>query len=165
MAPIKKLGASEEYHQVNKVGRTEFTEKSDCAVIAFSLVTGMSYADSHALLKKSGRKDRKGTFMDTTCQALKEAGFVYRYWGSAKKVQMVNSYPGIHGKVLKGITTHHPARFPDQWGPELKGKTFLFKTRNHILAVIDGKAHDWSSDRALRVIDVIEVVKAPKREA
>ena len=137
--------------------RNEMKERNDCAVIAFSVVTGKSYADSHALLKKNGRKDRKDTYRETTCAALQEAGFRYRKWGFIKMQQMIKSYPGVHGQFLKNITTHHPVRFAEQWGKELKGKTLLFRTKTHILAVKDGKVQDWTQNRAMRVIEILEV--------
>lgn len=37
------------------------SERKDCAVRAFTVATGKSYAEVHALFKKAGRKDQRGT--------------------------------------------------------------------------------------------------------
>lgn len=162
MGRIAKRDLANAYVSTSRdASRSNLKERNDCAVIAFSIVTGMSYADSHAMLKKNGRKDRKCTFIDTTYSALQEAGFRYRRWGHIKMQQMIKSYPGVHGQFLKNITTHHPARFSAQWAPELKGKTLLFRTKKHILAVKDGKVQDWSRNCALRVVEIIEVERIP----
>lgn len=47
-------------------------ERNDCAVRAFVYVTGKPYAEVHALFKKHGRKDGKGTWRHTSNAVAKE---------------------------------------------------------------------------------------------
>lgn len=49
-------------------------ERNDCAVRAFVYVTGRPYAEVHALFKKHGRKDGKGTWRHTSNAVAKELG-------------------------------------------------------------------------------------------
>lgn len=49
-------------------------EKGDCVVRAFTVATGKPYPVIHALFKKHGRKDRKGTWRHTTRAVANELG-------------------------------------------------------------------------------------------
>jgi hypothetical protein len=56
---------------------------------------------------------------------------------------------------LKGITSHHPARFPKVWKD---GKRYLAYTSKHAFAIVDGVTQDWSARTALRVTGMFEIV-------
>ena len=156
----KKFRTSEiEKSYTAKVADSEkASEKNDCAVIAVSLATGVSYAKAHAVLAKNGRENGKGVnFEKVTKKALAELGY------KAVKVNpetVINKYPGVH-KTLKNITTHHPNRFPKAWG-QMKGN-FLARTRSgkigQLTAIVDGKNYDHTVRNAKRVISLYRVVK------
>lgn len=125
-------------------------ENADCAVVAVAAATGVDYKTAHAALEARGRKPRKGTPMDITHAALRDLGFV------AVRVDprnFIDQYPGAH-KNLRSVTTHHPARFGSVW---TNGKTYLFRTRGHILTVRNGQNLDHTRGRACRVIVLYEV--------
>lgn len=147
-----RVPLTEEYAAMRSAAG-ELNEKNDCSVRALALVCEITYQEAHALLTLEGRKNRHGTPFSYTCAALESLGF------KAVRIEqndIISQYPGIHSTALKGITSHHPARFPDVWK---NGKKYLMQTRGHILAVIDGKAHDWSAGKALRCKVLYEVVK------
>lgn len=129
-------------------------ETNDCTVVAFAAVSGVSYEEAHAAMKRQGRKDRKGMwFAESGMQKELEAL-------GLKVVRMrdrdfVDLYPGVHSG-LKSITTHHPKRFNKVWA---NGRTFLFFTNSHVAAVVNGETIDWSNDRACRVTVLYEVVR------
>lgn len=130
----------------------EAGENNDCAVKAVALLASIPYDEAHALLKKLGRIDGAGTKNSLIREAFKELGCTVR---EVKTEYFTSKYPGIH-KTLKSVTTHHPARFEEAFP---KDSNFLFLTRNHAAAVLEGKTHDWSEGRALRVKWIWKVTK------
>ena len=106
-------------------------EKNDCAVKAVAIVCNASYEEAHATLKRLGRRDGKGTPMDVIMAAVKALGCHVNY-GDKRDHRGVNC----------GRRTINRLRLP-QGG---KGR-WLVLTRNHILAVVDGKVMDWTEGR------------------
>lgn len=153
MAKPNKVQQSEEYIAMRSAAN-ELNEDNDCSVKALALVCEITYQEAHALLAAEGRKSRNGTPFAYTRAALESIGFKAIL---INKNDIICQYPGIHSTALKGITSYHPARFPDVWK---NGKKYLMATRGHILAVIDGKTHDWSAGRALCCTVLYEIVKA-----
>lgn len=127
-------------------------EDNDCAVKAVALVTGSSYAVAHFTLKKLGRANKSPTHNTLIPQALAILGKTLR---PVKVVEeIVHQYPGVHQNKLQA-TTHQPARFPKVWK---NGKTYLAYTKGHVLAIVDGQVHDWTSTKSLRIIRLMEVL-------
>lgn len=132
-------------------GSREFKERNDCAVVAVAAVLDIEYKQAHAILKQLGRKDGKGTYRAMTKEAI-------GWFATLVKVDVnsiINKYPGCH-RNLKSITTHHMARFNDVWKD---GKTYIAFTRHHVLAIKDGRNHDWTEGRSKQIRDIYEVVK------
>lgn len=151
MGKIKCLTKPDEFIRV-EAASLEFGETNDCAVIAVAIACGVPYAKALETLRSIGRKPRRGASDTKIVQALRLLG---KRTMVMDKISIIRShYPGIHGKVLKSITTHHPARFPKVWKD---GNTYLFHTTNHVLTVINGVTQDWSADRAMRVVRVVKV--------
>lgn len=131
-------------------------ERSDCAVRSVALVCGVSYEEAHKALADAGRKDCDGTYFADTEKALKHFGFKVVRLSNEDIKNIISQYPGHHAHALKSITSYHPARFNSVWK---NGKKYLMRTNSHILAIIDGTAHDWSAGSALRCSWLYEVVK------
>lgn len=131
----------------------EIGEYNDCTVKAISLTCQISYEEAHALLKQLGRKDRHGFRL--SCNLDKVATALGVQFVRKESANFIRQYPGCH-KNLNNVTTYHPHRFNEVWKD---GKTYLVFTRGHVLAVIDGKTHDWTDNKAKQVISIYEVVK------
>lgn len=131
--------------------RTIHNERRDCTVIAVAALAEVPYAEAHAMLKQKGRKDRRGPYLSVVFEALRALGCTVTRVDSRHIIQQ---YPGQH-KGLCHLTTHHPDRFPQVWA---NGKRYLFDTRQHVAAVVNGRMIDWSRNRALRAV-AYEVTK------
>lgn len=121
------------FAQVSTESR-KFNEKSDCAVKAVAIACSVDYAKAHALLKKLGRQNRRGTMTHTTLKAIHELGF--------------KAVPQPLDRLPRTVKTIAPA---------LKGGTYLVKTRGHILAVVDGQTEDWTAGRRHRPVSVWKI--------
>lgn len=156
MGRIAKVSTTKHYNDA-RLGSIATGEHRDCAVVAFQIVTGLTYAESHDALKKAGRKDRKGTYPDTIAQALAAKGFKYRKWTYLEMKAVIESYPGVHSS-LKHITTHHPRRFAKAWAEVGFGRKLLMFTDSHVAAYKELEVHDWSQNSARRVTTIWEII-------
>lgn len=150
MPRIKYVQTHDEFQKLNDTTRM-FGENNDCAVKAICAATGVPYETVQAQLKTLGRKDRRGTQGWMTEKVMNQLGFKLTLVNRMEKIQQ---YPGVHGKVLRSVTTHHPDRFQQVWRD---GKTYLFNTPGHILCVKDGRNLDWTRGKAKRVTMIREV--------
>jgi hypothetical protein len=161
MARIKTCEIDGEYKQVRTDGLA-MNETNDCAVVAISIVCGVSYATAHAALKTQGRKDRQGAYRGTQLRAIESLGFyvasVYRHH---IKEGIIAKYPAPHN-TLQSATTYHPERFKKVWGA-MESNLLLF-TKRHVSACKDGVVKDWAKGKAKR-IEEIWVVRKDKDEA
>lgn len=124
-------------------------ERNDCTVKALAAACGISYDVAHEALARSGRKPRRGSFL--------VARHFHMFGKNLLPVDprnKINQYPKAHRK-LKHVTSYHPRRFPNVWKD---GKTYIARSHRHVFAIIDGVTHDWSHCRALRVVQLFEVV-------
>lgn len=152
MAKIKRKPLTAEYELLCRSSADIYNETNDCSVKAVALVIGKPYDEVYKKFTEEGRKPRHGTHFSITHRVLDHFGF--------KEVRIdqrgiLSQYPSPHCKVLKGLTSHHPARFNSVWK---NGKKYLMRTNSHLLAIIDGTTHDWSANRALRCTTLYEVV-------
>lgn len=148
---IKAVEYSNEYNLARR-GSLELAENRDCAVVAASVVTGVPYAEVHRIMAEEGREKGRGTFIQITERTLRRLGYKMK---GVLPGDFIERYPGVH-KNLRNVTSHHPRRFNEVWAD---GKTYLFQSSGHIWAVVNGQNHDWSVNRALRVLWIYEVVK------
>lgn len=142
---------TEEYCALQKEAHA-LKETNDCAVKAVTIVTGMPYHIIHEAMRMEGRKQGKGTAMSITHKVLERFGKVAREVRIDR--EFVAKYPGRFNTV-RGVTTHHPVRFNAVWA---NGKTYLLRTRGHILAVVNGTNHDWTKGKAQRVLWAYEII-------
>lgn len=111
-------------------------EKNDCGVKALSVITGISYVECHRALSKLGRKKGRATRLGAIFDALKQFGFKFT------EVQCP------HGG-MRSLGRNLPS----------KGSFLIFAT-NHFAGAKDGKIHDWSEGRCLRIRKFYQIQKA-----
>lgn len=154
MPPIKRemYAKSETYMALNKRS-DELKEENDCAVKTLAVVAGISYDAARDMLAAKGRKARRGTIRIDLYDSVKELGFTSE---RISPQDFIKLYPSPHCKVLKSVTTHHMDRFPAAWRD---GHTYIVHTKGHVLAVVDGKNHDWTRGSAKRVWKIERITK------
>lgn len=109
-------------------------EKNDCAVKAVAIVANHPYKCTHRLFEAGGRKHKKATAFYITKKVLKSLGC------HVKRTRQFDA------RTIRTIKKQLPS----------KGR-FLIRTRDHILAAVDGKIIDWTQGRLHRVREVYEV--------
>lgn len=125
-------------------------ENNDCSVVAMSILTGYKYSTVHALFKKYGRKDRKGTQNEVTDKVIKELeskGFVFEEIRPRQDYIRHGERQEFGKYSLRTIIKFYP-----------KGK-YLIHVHKHALAMVDGKIEDWSKGTMKRVIKMWKVTK------
>ena len=127
-------------------------ENLDCAVRAIAVVTHISYKRAHAALAAKGRTSERRTEREFMWAVLTDLGYAWK-WVDPRSV--IKKYPGKHRHKIC-ITSHQMDRFPEAWKD---GKSYLFFSRGHVLAIVDGVNHDWSRGRSLRCKELYEVTR------
>jgi hypothetical protein len=118
-----------------------FKENKDCAVIATAIVTRTSYEEAHALLKKFGRQNGRGTkFMSITQPAIESIGYT---------VTEVKNNKQQNGSYYT----------PKTIGQKLTKGYYLCRVKGHIFAVVNGEVLDWTKGRRHRIIAINQVTK------
>lgn len=115
-------------------------ENNDCGVKALAVITGESYNDCHAILKKLGRKNGKGTYVSQMAKALDHFGL--------EMARVDCPYNG-----LRSLGRNMPS----------KGSFLIWATK-HFAGARDGKIHDWSEGRCLRLKVLWQIVKKDSNE-
>lgn len=118
-----------------KVSSSKFREKNDCVVIALAIASGKPYDEVHAILKRHGRKDRRGAFYGTIFNAVKEV-----------------SPKAIHNCIRKPCGGQYT---PRTIGKALPKGNYVVLFNRHAAAMVDGVIEDWSKGRRMRVERVI----------
>ncbi len=125
-------------------------EDNDCSIKAIAIACNIPYNKAHAAVKKQGRKSRKGTYTWQTLRAIKALGFIVT---KIPPSTIIRQYPAGHCK-LKNVTTHHPDRFNKVWAD---GRSYIFKTCGHMLAVVNGVNHDYTRSSACHVKSIYRI--------
>jgi sulfur carrier protein ThiS len=126
-------------------------ETKDCTVRALANATEMPYEKAHALLKKHGRKDRKGVYFPTMKAAYEEAGFtlygVYGTTKSARYTARVAQQEAQTGTTLAKLL------------PNLGFGEYIVNTTGHAVAVVNGKIIDtFDNPAGKRVVAVFKKI-------
>jgi hypothetical protein len=112
-----------------------YGEHNDCAVTAVSCATGFNYQHVHALFAKHGRRRNGRTPMGITEKVVRELGFrMVREQVKAKSV----------------VTIEREL---------MKDRSYLIRTRGHILAFAEGCIQDWTKGRRHHVRQVYWITK------
>ena len=138
-------------------------KRADCAVIALSLLTKLSYSDTEDLLAKHGRKLNKGTPIDVLYKALADLSpcdfwfdsHLYDIEGSSQyKNEMLRDFRLKYGNMsgVIGMTISRLAKVR-----KLQKGKYLVLTRSHALAMIDGEVLDWTKGRRHRVVAIFKI--------
>lgn len=154
MATIRRQPISKTFQELSAVAEIH-SEKNDCTVKALAILTGCSYSAVHTALESAGRKRGKGAsflIQEGACEML---GFKLVKMTCYDRLQIIQEYPGAH-KNLQSITTHHPRRFPRVWANK---PPMMFHVRGHVAAFKEGTVHDWTVNKAMRVLDIYTVEK------
>lgn len=119
-------------------------DKSACAIIAISILTGVCPLIVYEICELMGRVKNTGTKMFIIERCIELLGF---HVEKLDAKMFISTYPKPHSSVLRFMTTHHPRRFPKSF----QGENLLLVTHAHAAAVKDGKLVDWSINRILFV--------------
>lgn len=149
MPKIKPVAKSETFTTLNMLAFKK-GETNDCGVKAIALAGGCTYESAHAMAAVRGRKAKKGMWRSDIISCIRECG---KTLTRIDPREIIATYPGVHGRVLKSITTHHPRRFAKVWP---KGTFILFQS-GHVSVVIDGTLHDWAVNKAKIVTEIYRV--------
>ena len=119
-----------------------YSEDNDCAVKAVAIACDVPYSIAHAVLKKNGRKARRGTLRHITFKSVEDLGF---------KIKEV-----VHtAKTIDRLKTDAIVQ---------QGFYFAFVS-GHILTVVNGKVEDWTGRGSLRRVQrVFQVTPATTRK-
>ena len=109
-----------------------------CAPIAVALVAGVKFRTAQSWLAKLGRRKGRGTPRSITHRALRDHGFTLRRLERLEK----------RCRTVRTLER------------EIGKRTLLVHTSRHVLAVVDGKVHDWTRGRLHRIQEIYLVEKA-----
>lgn len=119
-------------------------EKLDCTVVAYAIVTGISYAEAHDALRRAGRRNGHGFWLqhpENLDKLMREQ--------NCKAVEI-----GLHS--VKGRTTK-TIQLP-------RDHRYLVFVRSHVLAVQFGLVKDWSYKRNLRIQEVYRIERTEENK-
>lgn len=133
-------------------GATSTGETRDCTVRALSNAGGLHYDQAHALLKKYGRKDRRGAYFSTMLGAYTEAGFVldavHGTTGAARSAARIAKRQAQDGITLAKLL------------PKLAFGEYIINTTGHAVAVVNGKIIDtFDNPAGKRVVAVFKKIE------
>jgi hypothetical protein len=150
MARIEKTSAPLDYRTLTLNSEKAQYENNDCTVKAVALVCQVSYEVAHAELARLGRRPGKGCNASVWLLAIRNLGFELR---CVHPHEIISRFPSSHQK-LKGLTSHHPRRFPKHWD---NSKVYVARSSGHAFAIIKGETQDWSINKVLRIRSIWEV--------
>lgn len=158
MARIRADRPTSEAYQALRVASNVVGEgnRRDCSVKAVAIITGESYERVLEVMRREGRRDGRGTPQCITLDTLAELGWTVRLWLDSEMQRVLPFRKRGRGN----ITSYHPIRFPEWWAPvAARGARLLMRSRGHMWAYTNGRVHDWSETRAVRVTNIWEVTK------
>ena len=119
-----------------------FQDDNDCTVVAVSLVTGIPYAEAHALMAAAGRKRNKGSNYGIYHPVIINLGFtIDEIFLTSKTVRTVE----------RELAQHHG------------GQKILISVRGHVLVWNGKQIADWSAGRTKRIQKAFLVYEIGKR--
>ena len=149
MGRIAHTSTSEIFSHLDAAAK-ELGDTNDCTVKLIATLTGIPYLEANERCERKGRTKGKG-FGDWI-EVFEDLGYTLE---TMNPQDFIQQYPGVH-KGLQNVTTHHPDRFKSVWKD---GHNYVFQTRSHVAAVIDGENLDWTKGRAKRVLLIYKVKK------
>ena len=120
-----------------QVEAKKLNETRDCGVKALAVVTGISYSEAHAILKRNGRIDRDGTPNAITRKCLRLLGY---------KTEVV----AVKARTVRTLERE----INDPYNTYL----VWVSCGRHILGMRNGKVVDWTKNRLHRIHKIERVV-------
>ena len=120
-----------------QISSGKFREKNDCVVKALAIASGKSYEEAHEILKKHGRKNRRGTQRYTSLKAIRE----------------VNPSADFE-RIKKPNGSQYTFRTISEAFP--KGNYILY-VRGHAAAMVDGVIEDWAAGTCKRITHIVKL--------
>jgi hypothetical protein len=116
-------------------------EKNDCVVKALSILTDYDYDDVRYVLGLCGRKPKRGCDFRVTSKAI-----------------------GLLRHKIIDVSDYFSSRTVRTLEREMQGVKgrYLVRVRRHMLAVVDGKVHDWSRGRCHRIREIYQIKETDK---
>ena len=126
-----------------ELARLAYDERSDCTVAALASAADLPYREAHAMLKKAGRKDRRGfqfrLWLDNQCAIARMKGTTVRLGNyNVMRVHFDREYRPTLAKFLHD--------FP-------RGR-FILRKRRHVFTVIDGRVSNLSTGARTRITNI-----------
>jgi hypothetical protein len=126
------------FDSVSKVIHNELDDSNACAVIAFSIVTGMSPEIMQKAFSLVGRKKGRGVRPTMIHEVLQGFSIPHEWLHGVRQPNGSHYTPKTIGRYCH------------------KGKYIAF-SRSHALAVVDGIVHDWTDGRKHRIIHLLKI--------
>ena len=121
-------------------GHSNVVEQLDCTVRALANSAGIVYGNAHTILKKHGRKDRKGCSNKVWHEAYTNTGlFLVGIYGTTKAAKSISKRLNIAAN--KGITLGRIL-------PTLNDGSYIVIITGHALAVVSGHVIDKGLNRS-----------------
>lgn len=121
-------------------GVTSSAETNDCTVRALANAADIAYDVAHAVLKKHGRKDRRGATFKTLHAAYEECGFrLVKVCGDGKRSRFAAQHTAA--RWVDGITF-------GKLVPQLPYGEYIINVTGHAVAVVNGKVIDTFNNNA-----------------
>ena len=142
---LKKLGAIK--------GDTNF-----CGVVTLAVVADKTYEEAYTILKACGRKHGDGIYMSQLKKGLETAG--HKYGVRVSIVKILDALREHKNYNVKNLTTkqlNRNIKMLERLGILEAGAKYVITTNGHVLGC-DGEVVDWSSNRALRILSITQVV-------
>lgn len=129
-------------------GVTSTAESNDCTVRALANAADVAYDVAHRVLKKHGRKDRRGATFKTLHAAYEECGFrLMQVCGDGKRARFAARHTDANAgtnsvKWVDGITF---GKLVEQLPPYGE---YIINVTGHAVAVVNGKVIDTFHNNA-----------------
>lgn len=126
-------------------GVTSSAESNDCTVRALANAADVPYDVAHRVLKKHGRKDRRGATFKTLNGAYEECGFrLVSLHGDGKRARFAARHTGTEHarKWVDGITFGKLVESLPPYGE------YIINVTGHAVAVVNGKVIDTFHNNA-----------------
>ncbi len=141
-----------EYNLMLRAGQAR-GESNDCSVRAIAIACNVPYDVAHAAMAAEGRKEGKGAYRLSICNAADKLGFDY----AQKMTSSFHEQMKGQDAKCRNLTPFQIRKYA-----HLFQGSYLIFTDGHVFASVDGVVHDFNNGRKTHVIAVI---KLTKREA
>ena len=129
-------------------------ERSDCSVIAISILANVPYEEAYKVCEKLGRKKNEGMYMKDILKAFKRLRCRVEPVSMIHKLESARDYmKSTHwfGYSLK--------RVEEQLRPN---RRYLISTSGHVSAYVNGRIEDWAAGRK-KIVKKVWEIRPPRK--